>query len=129
MTYLILLCIVALLFFYLGGYLRGLFEAVILFDSVDDWFGPYWAFSAFTEGKDRNKDGKISFWELNFPNDGGHRAKLYELNCYAIGACFLAVASSFATFPGWYFLAGFSIIWWINSVGFLVSFNKYRKAK
>jgi hypothetical protein len=129
MILLIILFLLSFALFYFGGYLRGLFECVLLFDSVDDWFGPFWAFDAFTEGKDRNKDGKVSFWELNFPKDGGHRAKLYELSCYAFGAAILALANSFSPFPAWYVLALAVPIWWVNSVGFLTSFNKFRKAK
>jgi hypothetical protein len=129
MTWCIISLFLAFALFFLGGFLRGLFECVLLFDSVDDWLGPYWAFDLFKADKDRNKDGKVSFFEINFPNDGGHRAKLYELNCYAVGACFLALANSFSPLPGWYILALFAPIWWVNSIGFLVSFNKYRYAK
>lgn len=122
----IIILILAFAFFFLGGWLRGLFECVLLFDSVDDWLGPYWAFELFGSDKDRNNDGKVTFWELNFPNDGGHRAKLYELCCYAVGAGLLATANSMLPIKSWYVLALCAPIWWVNSIGFLTSFNKYR---
>ncbi len=125
----ITLILLAFCFYHLGGWLRGLFECVILFNSVDDWLGPYWAFELFKSNKDRNNDGKITFWELNFPNDGGHRAKLFELICYAIGAGLLATANSMLNIPSWYVLVLCAPLWWVNSIGFLSSFNKYRKSK
>lgn len=123
------LIILAIAFYYLGGWLRGLFESVILFNTVDDWLGPFWAFELFASDKDRNNDGVVTFWELNFPKDGGHRAKLYELCCYSVGASLLAIGNSLLPFPSWYIVALAAPMWWINSVGFLVSFNKYRYAK
>ena len=127
----------AIVCLFFGGCLRGLFECVILFDSVDDWKGPYWAFKLFASDKDRNKDGKVSFWERNFPNDGGHRAKLFELNLYSIASILLAISVYYASeliesLPYWVVIiaaplvAGF--LWWVKSFSFLVSFNKYRKA-
>lgn len=129
--------VLAVCLYLFGGWLRGLFEAVLLFDSVDDWFGPFWAFKLFASDKDRNGDGKVTFWELNFPKDGGHRAKLYELLSYSFGSCFLAICAVFVfinyTLPWQAALLIASVIpfviWWIISVGFLISFNKYRKAK
>lgn len=135
-----LICLAtAIALYFTGGFLRGLFEAVILFDSVDDWLGPRWAFKLFGDDKDRNHDGKVSFMELNFPNDNTHRAKLYEILCYAFASCFLAIGAGFllmsctTKIPALpltviSFTAPF-VIWWIVSVGFLVSFNKYRKVK
>jgi hypothetical protein len=123
------LILLAFLLYLFGGWLRGLFEGVILFDSVDDWFGPFWAFDLFASDKDRNDDGKVSFWELNFPKDGGHRAKLYELCCYAAGAGALAMGFSMLDLKPWYVLALVVPLWWVNSVGFLLSFNKYRHVK
>lgn len=125
-------------FFFIGGYLRGLFECVLLFDSVDDFLGPKWAFKLFTSDKDRNKDGRVSFWEKHFPNDGGHRAKLAELLLYSAGCVFYTFALFSASFKllllsdYWIYLIGFvSIftIWFIISIGFLTSFKKYRYGK
>lgn len=124
--------------FYAGGCLRGLFECVLLFDSVDDFLGPRWAFELFTSNKDRNKDGRVDFWEKHFPNDGGHRAKLFELLLYALGCNCYAIAFFSASFylmtisDYCIYLIGFvSIftIWWIMSIGFLTTFKKYRYGK
>lgn len=115
--------------FFLGGWLRGLFECVLLFDTVDDFLGPFWAYELFKSDKDRNDDGVVTFWELNFPKDGGHRAKLYELCCYSIGAALLAIGNSYLPFPSWCIIVLAPPIWWVNSLGFLSSFNKYRYPK
>jgi len=125
----IVLLFLGVAFYFLGGWLRGLFECVLLFNAVDDYLGPRWSFELFKSDKDRNNDGKITFWELNFPDDGGHRAKLYELCCYSVGASLLAIGNSMMPFPGWYIIILSAPIWWINSVGFLFSFNKYRYPK
>lgn len=124
-----LFLVLSIIAFFSGGCLRGLFECVLLFDSIDDFRGPYWAFDLFKSDKDRNKDGKVSFWELNFPNDGGHRAKLFELTLYSFGACLLAIANSYSPLPSWYVVILFLPIWWVKSIGFLVTFNKYRYGK
>lgn len=134
----ILFIILFLLAFYLGGCLRGLFECILLFDSVDDFFGPKWAFELFTSNKDRNKDGKIDFWEKHFPNDCGHRAKLFELLLYSFGGVCYGISFFSISFQlmllsdFWVYLIGFiSIfaIWWITSIGFLTTFKKYRYGK
>lgn len=130
--------IVAIVCLFFGGYLRGLFECVLLFDAVDDWKGPYWAFKLFASDKDRNKDGKVSFWERNFPNDGGHRAKLFELILYSTATILVALSavegSSFIdSQPYWVLMIAapllMAFLWWVKSFGFLVSFNKYRHEK
>lgn len=129
--------IITIALLYIGGWLRGLFEAVVLFDSVDDWLGPYWAFVLFASDKDRNKDGKVTFMELNFPNDGGHRAKLFELLCYSFSILFFAVGAimAFHYIPkNELIISAISLItpfilWWFISIGFLTSFNKYRPKK
>jgi len=112
-----------------GGYLRGLFEVVILFDSVDDWLGSKWSFKLFTSGKDRNRDGRTSFWELNFPSDRGHRAKLVELFLYSVAICLVSLAGTFYTPPIALIVALPFVFWLVISAGFLASFNKYRHAK
>jgi len=128
----IALIFLACLAFYAGGYLRGIFESILIFDTAKDWLGPYWAFKLFASEKDRNKDGKTSYWELTFPDDGGHKSKLWELCMYAIGAGVLSLANDPLThYAGqpWYILGAVPLLWLSCSYGFLRAFRKYRYVK
>lgn len=131
-TQAIALILLACLAFFGGGYLRGIFESILLFDSVGSWLGPYWSFKLFGSDKDRNKDGKLSLMETHFPDDGGHKAKRWELMIYAIGAGILALANDYLTAAlgqPWYILAVAPVLWWCASFGFLKAFRKYRYVK
>lgn len=65
---------------YLAGRQRGKFEVILIFDTLKFWKGKRFERDLFYNGnKDRNKDGKISYMELTFPSDGGHRTKLWEV--------------------------------------------------
>jgi hypothetical protein len=44
----------------------------------------YNSYNLFVSNKNRNNDGKTSYWEKTFPNDGGHRNKLFEFICDSI---------------------------------------------
>jgi hypothetical protein len=138
MTLTIAFLLISLAAFFVGGLMRGMFECVIIFDSMKDFYGSWWSYKLFKDNKDRNNDGEISFLERNFPNDGGHRAKLAELLLYAYGGVCYAIAFFSASFElmiladYWIYLIGFVsviTIWWVMSIGFLTSFKKYRHGK
>lgn len=124
------------LFFVLGGYCRGIFECVTIMKTMDTWLTEtinvknipykYWGYDLFILNKDRNGDGKATWWEKTFPNDGGHRIKLLELFYYGLGATFLLISK--VNF-GLYSVGLPFVIWWLISVGFEVSFNKFRYKK
>lgn len=69
-----------------AGRCRAMFECIILYDTAKLWFGERYSRKAFIEAKDRNNDGKTTYWERTFPNDGGHRAKLAEVLYLALAA-------------------------------------------
>lgn len=80
-------------FLWMAGKKRGIFEAVLIFDSAKYWFGPSYARKEFTDAtKDVNHDGKVSYWERTFPKDGGHRTKLKEVIYLALAAAFTMLA-------------------------------------
>ena len=131
-TQAIALTLLACLAFYAGGYLRGIFESILIFDTAKTHLGPYWSFELFGSAKDRNKDGKLSLLETHFPDDGGHKAKRWELMIYALGAGILALANDYlsaALGQPWYILAAVPVLWWCSSFGFLRAFKKYRYVK
>lgn len=124
--------------FYAGGCFRGIFECILIFDSIKEFWGNWWSYTLFKYNKDRNNDGKIDFLEKHFPNDGGHRSKLFELLLYSLGCVCYGIAFFSASYKlmmlseYWIYLIGFvSIftIWWIISIGFLTTFKKYRYGK
>lgn len=133
----IIICLfLSALCFVIGGYCRGIFECVTIMKFMDTWIKDiiyvngipyrYWGYELFVLHKDRNSDGKATWLEKTFPNDGGHRIKLLELFYYGLGATFL-LCSKISI--GWFTIVIPFIIWWLISVGFELSFNKFRYKK
>lgn len=116
----IIAVIIGMFLFRYAGYVRAFFECILLFDSVKKHLGNYYSFDLFKSNKDRNNDGKISFIENAFPNDGGHELKHYETGCILL-ACLVPI------FLVWwlgiiYLIVGF----WFRSFAFEISFKKYK---
>jgi len=132
------LLLLSVLSFFAGGVCRGIFECVTIMKSMEyHWKRTitittevgerktfyYWSYDLFVYNKDRNGDGKATWWEKTFPNDGGHRIKLLELFFYGLGATFLW-ASGLEIGYGCIGLP--FVIWWIISFGFEDSFNHFK---
>lgn len=132
---------------WMAGTKRGIFEAVLIFDTAKYWYGPSYSRREFTDGnKDDNHDAKVSYWERTFPDDGGHRTKLKEIVFLALAAAFtmnsfwlLLLAS--VRFENWFtaaflwlfdhrilLLAVVAAYWFlVYSFAFDVSLSKHRK--
>ena len=131
--------ILALVFLFTGGECRGIFENVTIMDRQTNWWKEtiwvegkeylYWSKELFVLNKDRNGDGKATFWEKTFPNDGGHRIKVLELYLYGVAcSCALFPAISLPLFGSIvYFILVPIVFWWVISFGFTLSFDKYKK--
>lgn len=126
--------------FYQAGRLRGVFECILVFDSVKWWSGLRYSRAAFEQSKDTNYDGKVSYWERTFPKDGGHRSKLWEVILIAMGISvtmysyvylilYLAETDCDACYyVAWLWPAIMTPLYFIVfSAGFLHSFKHYRK--
>lgn len=134
----IILTLLALYCFYKAGRERGVFEVVLIFDTAKLWLGERFSRAAFEASKDRNYDGKVSYWERTFPNDGGHRAKLSEQIHLSFALFFSMVGLIHALIAiqiedTWFVVIGYAILMTIArfvvfSAGFLHSFNLYRYA-
>ena len=68
----IIAVIIGMFLFGYAGYVRALFECILIYNSIEKLKGYFYSFTLFKSNKDRNNDGKISFIENAFPNDGGH---------------------------------------------------------
>jgi len=129
----ILLTILTFVLLIAAGYCRGIFECVTLMKSMrKHWHKlilvhgelfEYWSYELFVFNKDRNNDGKASYLEKTFPNDGGHRIKLLELFLYSAAIC----TFSFCDYNIYYLPAFFIAFWFAISLGFSISFDKYKK--
>lgn len=134
----ILLCLLSAGFFISGGLCRGIFECVTIMKTMAKWWVKqiwittesgekkqfyYWSYDLFIYNKDRNGDGKATWWEKTFPNDGGHRIKVLELFCYGLGATFLFISGLHVTIS---IVALPLFIWWLISFGFDITFDKFR---
>lgn len=127
----IILFIVSCLCLYLGGWNRAKFECIIIFDSLKIWYGDDFSKETFfNKDKDTNKDGKRSFFELTFPNDGGHRLKRYEMLFYGLASALFAASLWFIDLPTIYtVLIGLvyaPTYFAITGFGFDLGFKKYR---
>ncbi len=132
----IIITLLALYCFYKAGRERGVFEVVLIFDTAKWWLGERFSRAAFEASKDKNYDGKVSYWERTFPNDGGHRAKLSEQIHLSLALLFsmfgfVFIISAVPNEYQWYVFYGYAILMTIArfvvfSAGFLHSFKLYR---
>lgn len=105
----------------IAGWCRAIFECIILFDSVKKHLGEYFSRDLFYSNKDRNNDGKISTIENAFPNDGGHRVKIFEILC-------LIISSISIIGLNWYQIIIYVIFaFLVYSYTFETTFKQYRK--
>jgi hypothetical protein len=105
----------------LAGLSRAIFECIIFFDTPKKYLGDYYSRDLFYSNKDRNNDGKISYFENAFPNDGGHRIKIAEISCLIVsGIGFIGLNFYQSAI---YIIAAFLIY----SYSFEQFFKKYRK--
>jgi hypothetical protein len=110
-----------------AGRQRALFECIILFDSLKNKLGTiygddsWWSFHSFCEQKDRNLDGKASWMEKTFPDDGGHRVKNAEIFFLLVGG--IGLYDTIPALAIFYVIGGFAVY----GFSFDITFNKYRK--
>jgi hypothetical protein len=95
------------------------------------WYGDdYSKETFFNKDKDTNKDGKRSWFELTFPDDGGHRLKRYEMLFYGLASSLFAASLWVAALPIIYTIAiavSYAPIYFaITGYGFVLGFKKYR---
>lgn len=138
MTYYILLSAIC---FFASGICQGIFECTTIINSmqkhwtrtilIKEGFFYYWSRELFVENKDRNFDGKATWFEKTFPNDGGHRIKVLQIFLVGVGATMLGLAFKYSTLTGDQIICSSIslpfIIWWIISLGFSISFDICRK--
>lgn len=126
----IILFLISTICLLVGGYCRGLFECVLIFDSVKFHKGEKWSRKLFYASKDINKDNKITWFESTFTVDKTHRVKRMEIVFYELCSAFFAASLWFANLPFVYTLIvilGFLPIYFgLSGFGFLLSFKKYR---
>lgn len=84
-----------------AGFLRGMFEVLLIFDTLKLWLGDRYSRRSFEASKDTNHDGDVSYWEKTFPPDGGHRTKLWEVILLSLSLFF---AGSVMKYGLWYLL-------------------------
>lgn len=111
-----------------SGMCRAIFECLIYWDAfykIHGW-SYWWSWNLFESNKDRNHDGKKSFMEINFPNDGGHRIKLLEIITLMIGTV-LIVLSSIINHNWLFVIINLIVGFAINGYVFSLEFDKYRK--
>lgn len=130
-----------LIFLSLGGVCRGIFESVTIMDTMKKHWKSrvsvnyngyikylyFWSKELFEYNKDRNNDGKTSWLESTFPNDGGHRIKLAELFSYACACTSISIENIPTSYVFLYALVSPFVFWWVISFAFTISFAKYRK--
>ena len=106
--------------FAFAGYARALFECILFYDSVKKEYGEYYSYELFKSNKDRDNDGKISFMESTFPDDGGHNLKHYE----TVG---ILLACLVPLILVWYWAIVYLIIgFWFKAAVFELNFRKYK---
>lgn len=125
--------ILSAVFFLAAGWCRAIFECVTIMNTmryhwtrqivVDGKTFDYWGYSLFVYQKDRNGDGKTSYWEKTWVRDGGHASKRLELLFYALGATTLLYAPHFGLLDVLYV----PFIWLLISGSFDYWFDIYRK--
>lgn len=96
------------------------YEGIIIMDFFSKW-GKWWTKAYFESNKDRNNDGRISWWERTFPNDGGHFFK--RLLVVLIGAGITCVKGV----PAEYYIFCAFVGWWVISATFDIMWNIWRK--
>jgi hypothetical protein len=104
----------------LAGLSRAIFECIIFFDTPKKYLGSYYSRDLFYSNKDRNNDGKTSYWENTFPDDGGHRIKLVEI------ICLITSGIGFINLNGWQSIIYIIFSFMIYSYSFEQFFKKYR---
>jgi hypothetical protein len=125
-----------------AGICRGIFECVTIMDTMKNYWESlhtikisssyskkfhYWGKELFEYNKDRNGNGKVSWLESTFPNDGGHRIKVLEILCYGYAIMFASMQAISPSFTILYAIVSPFVYWWVISFGFSVSFAKFRK--
>lgn len=112
--------IIKFLFLVAIGITFFVFEGIVILDLFSR-YGQYWSKTLFEAAKDRNHDGKTTFWEGILPNDGGHFVK----------RCLVALIGSGVMFTDgmliWQFFVYSFIAWWIISAVFELAFSRFRK--
>lgn len=111
----------------------AIFECILTFDTIKLYLGEFYSKDLFVSNKDRNKDGKQSYWERTLPKDGGHRLKLVSLivlffgvNGTWIGAGTLLVSCDIHI--EWWMIPISAIgMFLLYSAGFELGYAKYRK--
>lgn len=126
--YLIFSLIASVLLTAHAAFWRAVFEAILFYDTPKYVFGSdYWSMELFASNKDRNKDGKVSYMEDSFPDDGGHLAKRIEIVSLATAVGTLVVA--FTGISLWWAFAvpvGFALV---HATTFELTLRWLRKAK
>lgn len=128
-----------------AGFLRGMFEVIVIFDTLKLWLGDRFSRRSFEASKDTNQDGAVSYLEKTFPKDGGHRTKLWEVILLSLSLFFAGSVMKYGlwyllNFPekeaaqevyyfGWipfpYLLIPIAFL--VYSAGFRVAFKRYRE--
>lgn len=93
-----------------AGSLRAFFELVLIFDNHESIKRN----DFFNKSKDRNNDGKLSWFELTFPDEPLHRVKRHEIVLYAVGLTFfigsMLIIFSFLNWLSLWPLIGLAVI-------------------
>ena len=71
------LIILYLLFLSFAGRQKAIMD--LIHESKLDYKGIYYTLTLMQSTKDRNSDGKISYWERTFPKDAWHRAERWRV--------------------------------------------------
>lgn len=96
--------LIALLF---AGSFRAIFEIVMVWGYHDGYSKKEFE----NKSKDRNKDGKLSWFELTFPDEPVHRVKRWEMALYGFGSS--AITTSLIIF--------IYCLGWISVVGIIMA--------
>ena len=129
--------IVSMLCFVLAGVCFGVYQCTTIMNTMKKWWTRqitikegvfyYWSSELFVCNKDRNWDGKASWWEMTFPNDGGHRIGVAMILLFSLGASVLVMPWLSAAQSLILGIVGPIGLWFLTSVGFTFTFDKYRK--
>jgi len=129
-----------------AGICFAIYQCVVVMNTMQYWWpkeitiktidGPkkfkYWSLELFVYSKDRNGDGKATWWEKTFPNDGGHRIGIAMILFFCYATWFRLLPFSIESLGIlWSVLFSFLVpiaMWFIVSYGFIITFDKYRNA-
>ncbi len=94
--------------------------------------GYYWTKQAMEAAKDRNNDGKVSFWESNFPKDAWHRAERFKVltTTSILPVISLWVGYQLCQYFNQFLVAAFMVVilgWFVFNASFLHYYDNVRK--